>query len=720
MSVTVDGINYSLSGSNATVTGATNRAITTLTIPSTITYLGTTYNVTKIGNNAFKDYLNLTSITIPNSVTSIEYEAFKNCTSLTSIFIPSGVTSIGSKVFRYCSNLLSIVVDSANTAYSSLNNVIFNKAQTTLILYHSGLSSTSYTIPSSVTSIGGGAFSYSDKLTSVTIPNGLLTIGGSAFFGCKLTSIFIPASVTSIGGDNYTFFGCPLTSIVVDSANTAYSSLDNVLFNKAQTTLIQYASGLSSTSYTVPSSVLTIADNAFTNCFSLASVTFMGDIPTIGTNNFTENTSDTAYYYIGAQNINRLSPTPAIFTNIVGLAGAQPAPVISSVTPSDQNATINFTQSTTGGLNPITSYCYSIDGGLNWVSTQTITSPITVTGLTNGTPYNFVLRNFNGFNSAISNIVRVPSAPTINSVTASNGQAIIAFTAGAENGSAITGYQLSINSGSNWFSVGTTTPIIVTGTSSSITAAGLTNGTRYTFLVRAVNAIGAGASVSSVSTLVDVAPGAPTINSVTASNGQATVAFTAGTNIGSAITGYEYSKDNGLNWVPVGTSSPITVTTGLTNGTEYTFLVRAVNDIGGGATVSTVPTLIRPTLPEAKVLNTLKYTYALFYGYQLQELVASGLYTLPELTQIGYVLGELKAHFTTETLITSWLFTGSELKQEGLIQSGIDFFIIVIVFEGVFSVRRTYALNNTNEEITRYNVFFNGQYLPTELSRKSM
>ena len=63
---------------------------------------------------------------------------------------------------------------------------------------------------------------------------------------------------------------------------------------------------------------------------------------------------------------------------------------------------------------------------------------------------------------------------------------------------------------------------------------------------------------------------------------QAIIDFTAGENNGSQISSYQYSKDNGSTWVSVGTSSPITVTTGLTNGTEYPFLVRAVNTIGAG------------------------------------------------------------------------------------------------------------------------------------------
>lgn len=61
--------------------------------------------VTSIGNSAFSNCSNLTSIAIPEGVTSIGNSAFANCSNLTSIVIPEGVTSIGDKTFYYCNSL---------------------------------------------------------------------------------------------------------------------------------------------------------------------------------------------------------------------------------------------------------------------------------------------------------------------------------------------------------------------------------------------------------------------------------------------------------------------------------------------------------------------------------------------------------------------------------------------------------------------------------------
>ena len=81
-----------------------------LIIQSTISYNGTTYSVTSIGDRAFYYCSGLTSVTIPNGVTSIGNYAFYECRSLTSVTIPNSVTSIGEWAFSYCISLTSVTI----------------------------------------------------------------------------------------------------------------------------------------------------------------------------------------------------------------------------------------------------------------------------------------------------------------------------------------------------------------------------------------------------------------------------------------------------------------------------------------------------------------------------------------------------------------------------------------------------------------------------------
>ena len=247
----------------------------TVVIPSTINGLP----VTCIGNWAFEDSSSMTNVTIPGSVTNIGDYAFDYCSGLTGVTIPGSVIHIGLAPFVSCKSLTAITVETNNPAYASLDGVLFNHDQTTLIQCP-GSKAGGFTIPSSVTNIEDSAFNGCSALTSVNIPGSVIRIANGAFWGCRsLTNVLIPSSVTSI--DSGPFPACSaLAAILVDTNNPAYVGLEGVLFDKNRTILIQYP-GAKAGGYTIPDGVTDIGDLSFYSCARLTSVTIPDSVTLI-------------------------------------------------------------------------------------------------------------------------------------------------------------------------------------------------------------------------------------------------------------------------------------------------------------------------------------------------------------------------------------------------------------------------------------------------------
>ena len=303
----VDGIYYNITDdTNKTVevtykgdysNSYSNEYTGSVVIPESVTYNGTTYSVTSIGNAAFIDCTGLTSITIPNSVTSIGSYAFNSCTGLRNVVIGNSVTSIGNNAFNSCTGLTSITIPNSVTSIGlyafwycdGLTSIEFNAENCTSMgnyyyppfrnctalstvtigenvknippyAFYGCTGLTSITIPNSVTSIGYEAFSGCSGLTSVVIGNSVTSIGKLAFEGCSgLTSISIPNSVTSIG--NAAFIDCTgLKSVTIPNSVTGIG--ESAFF---------HLSGL--TSITIPNSVTSIGKEAFYYCTALTSIT---------------------------------------------------------------------------------------------------------------------------------------------------------------------------------------------------------------------------------------------------------------------------------------------------------------------------------------------------------------------------------------------------------------------------------------------------------------
>ena len=270
-------------------------------------------------------------------------------------------------------------------------------------------------------------------------------------------------------------------------------------------------------------------------------------------------------------------------------SGPPSAPNITMVTPSDGSLTLAF--SPAGSNLPITDYQYSLDGGTTWVSGGVTASPLTISGLTNGTLYSVALRGVSATGGGASSSPAtgtpsaLPGAPTISSITpGGDGVSLkVAFVPGYTGGSAIQSYQYatSVGAGTTAFGAWTT----ATGTTSPITISGLINGTSYSVELRAVNANGAGpGSVYQVGVTLTVAS-APTITTVTPSDSALAVTyapFTSASDGGSAISGIDYSLDGGTTWTSAGTlADPFTIPS-LTNGTTYSVIIRADNGVGSG------------------------------------------------------------------------------------------------------------------------------------------
>ena len=312
--ITVDGINYKTTGTNAVkvVKIGNNGGYYKgdITIPSSVSYSGVDYPVTAIGDSAFCFCKNLKSVTIPTSITSIGIRAFISCSILTSVSMPSSITTIGDYAFRNCPLLTSVTIPSqltylGNYVFAScagltsitipntittigestfqsckgLTSISIPNSVTTIGKYafSSCIGLTSISIPNSVTKLDEGIFYNCSALASITIPNSVTTIGYSAFYGCTgLTSITIPASVTSIGNSAIN----KTTIINVDANNLNYSCQSGVLYDKTYSTLIQCPTTVSG-SFNIPSSVTSISYMAFSDCQYLTNIYMPASVTTI-------------------------------------------------------------------------------------------------------------------------------------------------------------------------------------------------------------------------------------------------------------------------------------------------------------------------------------------------------------------------------------------------------------------------------------------------------
>ena len=323
------------------------------------------YEVLDDGTASVFDYIGTEKeITIPSklggrSVNSVN-DFFSSNSNVEVLNIPEWITKITEGCLAGFFRLKSINVSKNNTKYSSLDGVMYSKGKWMLYAYPRLKEGKSFTIPSTVKTIGKSAFLQAENLREITIPDSVKEIRQEAFYSTRFYSVTIPGSVETIGEEafsgcslytltlsegikrieKYAFYDCGieklsipasveyiaesafarldyLHEVKVSSDNPNYCSYGGNLYNKDRTVLMFYPTGKSATKVTVSSPVKRIGAGAFMFDENLQELVVGSSVEEIGNNAFEycenlksvtlpdtlKKIEDTAFYHVGITKI---------------------------------------------------------------------------------------------------------------------------------------------------------------------------------------------------------------------------------------------------------------------------------------------------------------------------------------------------------------------------------------------------------------------------------
>ena len=348
-----DGIYYTANGTDATVTykdGNYNSYSGTVNIPATVTHDGTTYTVSTIGHQAFRNCTNLKRVVMPNTVEYIAAYAFYGCSALTNITIPASVYTIYQNAFNGCDQLKSVICLSTqaagqnNTGVNCFSATAFSNATLYVPVGTVDTFSANTNCWGQFTSIHEigcdfveGAIFYQDlgdnkvAVTRVNVDdspdcysgdvvvpatvthNGqdytVTTVANSAFYNnLGLNSLSLPSTVNQIGV--YAFYGCRYLTQINIPEGVKY--IEYCTFGMCQRL----------PSIVIPQSVTWIAQNAFSDCNALTSITCRATTPPVCVDQtcFTSAAYSNATLYVPSASLEQYQQTSVWqnFSNIVG------------------------------------------------------------------------------------------------------------------------------------------------------------------------------------------------------------------------------------------------------------------------------------------------------------------------------------------------------------------------------------------------------------------
>ena len=191
-----------------------------ITVPTTVTFKGTTYQVRSIDSDAFR-YSAVTSVTIPDGI-SIGSRVFANCSKLTRVNFPTGISTIPEGMFKESAGLTSVVIPEGV-------KTIGEKA------FYDCRNLTSVTLNEGLEEIRAKAFYLSEKLESIVVPNSVKTIGNEAFSNSsRLKNITLGTGIKEIG---YLAIDCGWNGVVTSLSEHPTNVNEGAFWNCETVTL---------------------------------------------------------------------------------------------------------------------------------------------------------------------------------------------------------------------------------------------------------------------------------------------------------------------------------------------------------------------------------------------------------------------------------------------------------------------------------------------------